>query len=121
MGKKFGLFGFGIIFGFALSRVGASDFDLIFRMFTGQDYKIAWVILMAILVGFIGMRILQRQKKSTKSGEPLKISHKKLGKWSLWGAALFGIGWGMAGGLVRERFWLSWGKAKFLDFLPLPV
>jgi uncharacterized protein len=97
MGKKMGFLGFGTLFGFALSRVGASEFDLIFGMFTGKDYTLAWVMITAILVGLIGMRLLQGQKQPVRSGEMLKISEKKLGKWSLWGAALFGIGWGMAG------------------------
>ncbi len=97
MSKKLGFLGFGTLFGFVLSRVGASEYDLIFGMFTGQDYTLAWVMLTAILVGFIGMRFLQGRKQQTKSGEALKISHKKLGKWSLWGAALFGMGWGITG------------------------
>ena len=97
MSRKMGFLGFGILFGFTLSRVGASEFDLIFRMFTGEDLTLAWVIITAILVGFLGMRILQGQRRVTRSGEPLKISRKNLGRWSLWGAALFGLGWGMAG------------------------
>lgn len=97
MGKKTGFLVFGIVFGFALSRVGASEFDLIFNMFTGTDFKLVGVIVTAILVGYLGMRFLQARGKATRSGDPLKISHKKLGKYSLWGGALFGIGWGMAG------------------------
>lgn len=97
MGKKMGFLGFGTLFGFALSRVGASDFNLIFGMFTGQDLKLVWVILTAVVVGFIGMRVLRLRAKQTISGQPLKISYKKLGHWSLMGGALFGIGWGMAG------------------------
>ena len=97
MGKKMGFLGFGTLFGFALSRVGASDFNLIFGMFTGQDLKLVWVILTAVVVGFIGMRMLRLRSKQTIIGQPLKISYKKLGHWSLMGGALFGIGWGMAG------------------------
>ncbi len=97
MGKKIGFLGFGTLFGFALSRVGASDFNLIFGMFTGQDLKLVWVILTAVVVGFIGMRVLRLRAKQTISGQPLKISYKKLGHWSLMGGALFGIGWGLAG------------------------
>jgi len=92
-----GFLGFGILFGFALSRVGASEFDLIFRMFTGEDLTLAWVMITAILVGFLGMRTLQGRRQVTRSGEPIKVSRKNLGRWSLWGAALFGFGWGMAG------------------------
>lgn len=55
------------------------------------------MILTAVVVGFIGMRVLRLRAKQTISGQPLKISYKKLGHWSLMGGALFGIGWGLAG------------------------
>ncbi len=97
MGKNMGFLVFGILFGFALSRVGASEFDLIYNMFIGTDFKLVNVIMMAIVVGFLGMRLLQARGNKTRSGQALKISHKKLGRFSLWGAALFGLGWGMAG------------------------
>lgn len=97
MPKKLGFLGFGILFGFALSRVGASDYDLIVGMFTGEDFKLVGVILTAILVGWIGLRLLHIGPAKTRSGESLSISHKKMGRWTLLGALLFGIGWGMAG------------------------
>lgn len=115
MNKKIGLFGFGILFGFALSRVGASEFDIIFRMFIGTDLTLAWVMITAILVGFLGMRVLQGQRRATRSGEALKVSRKNLGRWSLPGAALFGIGWGMAGacpGTVLAQL----GEGKIFGF-----
>jgi len=97
MSKKPGFLLFGIIFGFALSRVGASEYDLIYGMFTGRDLTLAWVMITAILVGAVGMQIIKRLARPVRSGEPLKISHKKLGRFSLFGAALFGIGWGISG------------------------
>lgn len=99
MRGKLGFLGFGILFGFALSRVGAGEFDLIFKMFTGEELKLAWVILVAIFVAHLGMRFLasKKMKLRTKSGAPIDISHKKLGQWSLLGAVLFGIGWGISG------------------------
>lgn len=115
MKKKTGFLGFGLIFGFALSRVGASDFNLIFDMFVLDNLKLPGVMLTAIIVGFIGMRLLARQKAGTRSGEPLKISEKKLGKWGLAGALLFGLGWGMSGacpGTVLAQL----GEGKLLGF-----
>ena len=115
MGKKMGLLCFGILFGFTLSRVGASEFDLIFNMFTGANLKLVGVILMAIIVGLVGMQLLKNRKMTTRNGHPIKISHKKLGRWSLLGAALFGIGWGMAGacpGTVLAQL----GEGKIFGF-----
>ncbi len=97
MNKKIGFLGFGILFGFALSRSGASEYDLIVGMFTGENYTLVGVIGTAIIVGLIGMQVLKRAGSVTKTGEPLKISEKKLGPWSLLGAAIFGIGWGLSG------------------------
>jgi len=96
MAKKIGFLIFGTIFGFALSRVGASEFDAIYDMFTGSDLKLVGVIITAIVTGFAGMQLLHI-KKTVRNGEKLNVSHKKLGKWSLAGAAVFGIGWGLSG------------------------
>ncbi len=120
MTGKIGFLGFGILFGFALSRVGASNFDLIFGMFTGEDLKIAWVILLAVITGHIGMRILTGNvgRNRTRFGQPIQISHKKVGQWSLVGAALFGIGWGIAGacpGTVLAQI----GEGKLLGLFTL--
>ena len=97
MEKKLGILGFGVIFGFTLSRVGASEFDLIYGMFTGQDFKLVGVIITAILVAHLGMRVLQSRGNLTRQGQPVKVSHKKLGQYSAYGALLFGLGWGMTG------------------------
>ena len=115
MKKKISFLGFGLLFGFALSRVGASDFNLIFDMFVLENLTLPGVMLTAIVVGFIGMRLLARHKASTHSGDRLKISEKKLGKWGLAGALLFGLGWGMSGacpGTVLAQL----GEGKLLGF-----
>jgi len=97
MNKKLGFLGFGILFGFALSRSGASEYDLIVGMFIGENFTLVGVIGTAIIVGLIGMQVLKKTRGITKTGEQLKISEKKLGPWSLFGAALFGVGWGLSG------------------------
>ena len=115
MNKKLSFLGFGLLFGFALSRVGASDFNLIFDMFVLENLTLPGVMLTAIVVGFIVMRIFAHQKTTTRSGAPLKINEKKLGKWGLAGALLFGLGWGMSGacpGTVLAQL----GEGKLLGF-----
>ncbi len=97
MNKKSGFLAFGVLFGFALSRVGASEYDLIVGMFTGQDYTLVGVMVTAIIVGGLGMQVLKKFAQPVKSGEPLKISYKELKKWSIPGALIFGIGWGISG------------------------
>ena len=115
MNKKIGFLGFGALFGFTLSRVGASDYSLITGMFIGKDLKIAWVIITAIIIGAVGMQILKRVEKPVRSGEALKISHKKLGRFSLLGGAVFGLGWGITGacpGTVLAQL----GEGKIFGF-----
>jgi len=115
MDKKIGFLVFGILFGFTLSRVGASEYDLIVGMFIGQDFKLVGVIVTAIIVGAIGMQVLKRFSRPVKNGETLQISRKELKKWSLLGAALFGIGWGMSGacpGTVLAQL----GEGKIFGF-----
>lgn len=115
MDKKIGFLVFGILFGFTLSRVGASEYDLIVGMFIGQDYKLVGVIATAIIVGAVGMQVLKRFSRPVKNGETLQISRKELKKWSLLGAALFGIGWGMSGacpGTVLAQL----GEGKIFGF-----
>lgn len=97
MNKNIGFLLFGIFFGFTLSRVGASEYDLIVGMFLGKDYTLVGVIAVAIIVGAIGMQALKRYTKPVRSGEALKISYKEIKKWSLLGAAIFGLGWGITG------------------------
>lgn len=97
MGKKGGFLLFGLYFGFVLSRVGASDYDLILGMFTGRDLTLALVMLTAIVVGGAGMLILKKYARPVQDGSALKISHKPLKKWSIPGALLFGVGWAITG------------------------
>lgn len=97
MRKKLCFLAFGFYFGFVLSRVGASDYQVIFRMFTGEDLHLAWVILTAIIVGNLGMRYLKARGNLDRDGKAIAIKKKELGSLSIIGAAIFGIGWGMAG------------------------
>lgn len=89
---------FGSVFGFILSRVGASDYDLIFRMFTGEDLKLAYVIITAIVTAGIGMRALKRTGSVGRDGKPITISKKPLDiRKNILGGAVFGLGWAISG------------------------
>jgi len=97
MNQKTALLFFGVFFGFALSRAGAGEYNLIYGMFTATNLKLAWVMITAIIVGHVGMRWLASIGNVTKNGTPLKISYKKLRTTSLLGGAIFGLGWGLSG------------------------
>ncbi len=97
MGRKLAFLFFGALFGFALSRVGAADYNLIYRMFTGEDLKLALVMGSAIVIGGIGMKFLALFHNKTYKGQSIRIKKKPLNKNNVWGGMLFGIGWGVAG------------------------
>jgi len=88
---------FGIIFGFALSRVGASDYNLIFAMFTGENFKLALVIITAILTAALVMRILALIGNRGLKGEQIVVNKKPLNKHTVYGGIIFGVGWAISG------------------------
>lgn len=110
---------FGLIFGFTLSRVGASDFDMLHLMFRLENLKIAWVIITAIITAFLGMRVLAMTGNRTYDGDKVQVSKKKL-DWrnNVIGGVLFGIGWGMTGacpGTVLAQV----GEGKLLGIISM--
>ncbi len=97
MNRKLWFLFFGICFGFVLSRVGASDYNLIYGMFTGAELKLAWVIITAIVVGHLGMRLLSFRGNRTRQGDSITVDKKPLRWQNAAGGLIFGIGWGISG------------------------
>lgn len=97
MRKNLSFLGFGMLFGYALSRVRASDYNYIYHMFTGKDFTLALVMASAIIVGAIGMRILAMNQYKGFRGQIIEVNVKKLTKYTAVGGMIFGIGWGMSG------------------------
>ena len=97
MGNKLGLLVWGAVFGFTLSRTGASEYDLIHRMFTGEDLSLAFLMVTAIVVGAIGMRVLRSRGNRTVRGDLVVVKQKPLSPLNAFGGALFGVGWGLSG------------------------
>jgi uncharacterized membrane protein YedE/YeeE len=95
--KKTGYILTGIFFGFTLSRSGASDYNFIYHMFTGENLKLALLMGTAIVVGAIGMIILKALGNRDIQGEEIKINKKPLNKNTVIGGILFGIGWAVSG------------------------
>jgi hypothetical protein len=97
MARKLVYLGLGVLFGFTLSRVGASDYNLIYAMFTGEDLKLAMVIGTAIVTAAIGMRIIALTGNKGYNGQKITVNKKPLNKYSAYGGVLFGVGWAMSG------------------------
>jgi len=96
--KKYFFLLFGTMFGFILSRAGATTYDFYAKLFLFQDLQLLWVIVTAASVGIIGVTVLKALKmKSVFDRQPISFSGKSYKSGLVSGSVLFGIGWGLAG------------------------
>lgn len=95
--RKIGYLLTGMLFGFVLSRSGASDYNFIHQMFTGENLKLAFLMGTAIVTGAIGMQIVRLAGNKDVKGKEIQINRKPLNKYTIIGGALFGIGWAVTG------------------------
>ncbi len=89
MKDKLRFVSFGALFGFILSRAGATDFDAIHGMFLFDDLHLAGVIGVAIAVIVLGQLLLPESSVAMRA-KPLKPG-------TLLGSAMFGAGWAISG------------------------
>lgn len=88
----------GAVFGFILSRAGATTYDYYAKLFLFEDLQLMWVIAVAALVGAVGVAILKkRHARSLVEGETIAFKGKPWKKGLIPGSLLFGMGWGLAG------------------------
>ena len=105
----------GTFFGFTLSRSGASEYNYIHYLFTGEDLKLALLIATAIITAAIGMQVLKLLGNRDMRGGEIMIQRKPLNKYTAVGGSLFGIGWAISGacpGTVLAQL----GEGKILGF-----
>jgi hypothetical protein len=89
--------GFGALFGFVLSRTGATDYDAIHGMFRLSDLHLFGVIGTAIAVSALAYALVRRFGLRTISGEPITLTKKPVTRGLVAGSLLFGVGWALAG------------------------
>lgn len=88
----------GILFGFILSRAGATTYDYYAQLFLFQHLQLLWVIATAAGVGAVGVALLKRVRPETLLGrDPISFVGKAYKPDLVPGALLFGAGWGLAG------------------------
>lgn len=88
---------FGMLFGFILSRVGATSYDAIHGMFMLTDLHLVGVIGVAIAVAAAGMAYARRTRASSREGVPLAMVHKPMKPGLIAGGLMFGAGWALSG------------------------
>jgi len=88
---------FGALFGFILSRVDATSYAAISKMFQLQDLHLMGVIGGAIVVAGIGLTFLRRRKQYNIQGRSVTIKPKPRKAGNIAGSLLFGAGWAITG------------------------
>jgi uncharacterized protein len=86
----------GIVFGLALSRSGAADYDFIQGMFLLTNLQLYGIIGSAVAFTAPLLYLLKRYGR-TVTGAPITIELKGLNRGTIVGGALFGVGWSITG------------------------
>ena len=88
----------GFLFGVVLTKSEAVSWYRIYEMFQFQSFHMYGIIMTAILIGALGIKIIQRKKIKDINGEEIIIPDKEKGNIRYWiGGILFGLGWAMVG------------------------
>lgn len=88
---------FGLLFGFALSRSGATDYDAIAGMFLLQDLRLMGVIGVAILLAAPAFAWLRRRRIAGPIDCAISLKPKPRKAGNIVGGLLFGAGWALTG------------------------
>ena len=112
----------GVLFGFVLCRVGATDYDAIHGMFMLTDLHLAGVIGTAVALSALGFFLVKNRHARTLNGTPIFLTKKQMTPYLVPGALLFGVGWALSGtcpgtslAQVGEGHWA--GIAVFLGIV----
>ncbi|NPA72463.1 MAG: YeeE/YedE family protein [Gammaproteobacteria bacterium] len=86
----------GILFGFLLSRTGATTFDFHAKLFLFENLQLLIVIGTSMVTTSIGLVLLKRYHvNSLVTGTEVDFVKKPYQKGLIGGSVLFGIGWAM--------------------------
>lgn len=96
--RKYSFLLFGALFGFILSRAGATTYDFYAKLFLFEHFQLLWVIVTAAALGSLGVALLKAVKARTLfEGKPIAFKGKPYKASLIPGSVLFGLGWGLAG------------------------
>lgn len=87
----------GALFGFILSRSGATSFSRLHAMFTLREFHMFGIIGSAIPLVMIGFAVIRRMKKARTLPAATRLPVRRWTPGTLPGAVLFGLGWGLSG------------------------
>lgn len=87
---------FGVLFGFILSRVGATDFEAIRGMFLLTDLHLMGVIGVAVAVAGTGFALIRRSRLAD-AAILHALERKPVTAGAITGGLIFGVGWALTG------------------------
>jgi uncharacterized membrane protein YedE/YeeE len=87
----------GTLFGITLMKAEAVSWFRMQEMFRFQGFQMYGIFMTAIPTAAICVFLIKKFKIKTLDGEPVKIEKKIFHKGYIYGALLFGIGWGLTG------------------------
>ena len=89
---------FGALFGFVLSRAGATSYDYYAGLFLFSDLQLLWVIAAGAATGAVGIAIMKKLKaRAMLTGELISFVGKPFTTRLIPGSLVLGLGWGLAG------------------------
>ncbi len=88
----------GFVFGIVLTKSEAVSWYRIYEMFQFQSFHMYGIIIVAIIVGTIGIQIIKKLELKNAKGQVFNIADKEKGSFRYWiGGLFFGLGWALVG------------------------
>lgn len=87
----------GTLFGITLLKADAVSWFRMQEMFRFQGFQMFGIFMTAIPTAAVSVFLLKKFRVKTLDGEPVQIVKKKFNLGYVYGAILFGIGWGLTG------------------------
>ena len=98
MSRRLFFLALGALFGFLLSRAGATTQDFYAQLFLFEDLQLLWVIATATAVGIVGVALFKRwHLHAIFQKDELSFAGKPMRRGLIAGSLIFGLGWGISG------------------------
>jgi uncharacterized membrane protein YedE/YeeE len=99
----------GVIFGMILTNGELISWFRIQEMFRFDSLQMYGVFASAIFVGALSMTLLRKLNLRSRTGEAIVIERKRLGRGTVIGGMLFGVGWALTGACPGPLYALAGG------------
>ena len=87
----------GTVFGITLLKADAVSWYRMQEMFRFQGFQMFGIFMTGIPTAALSVFLLRKGKVKTIDGEAIQIPEKKFNWGYVYGAILFGVGWGLTG------------------------